>query len=71
MKADVRVDALVRGPIGTTGHVEAVRVTSVSPFGWVAGVNSDGRQRVLYTFDVVDAPRPVAARTDIPERLRT
>lgn len=72
MNGHTRVDTLVRGPVGFTDRVEQVRVTHVSPFGWVAGVNADGGQRILYPgFEVLEGPRPVKARTDVPARLQT
>jgi hypothetical protein len=71
MNAGVRVDALVRGRVGHTDRVETIRVTAVSPFGWVAGVNLDGNQRVINPgFEILGEPRPEKLRTDIPAHLR-
>lgn len=70
MTAAVRVDAQIRGPIGNTERVETMRVVFVSPFGWVAGINDNGRQRIMNgDFEILEAPRPVKARTDIPARF--
>lgn len=73
MRHAVAIDSLVRGPVGTTDRVETMRVTFCSPFGWVAGVNEDGRQRVMGEagpYQFLEAPRPLAARVGIPEHLR-
>ena len=64
------IDSLVRGRVGNTDRIEDVRVYRVSSFGWVGGINGNGRQRILHDFEVIDGPRPVKARTDVPERLR-
>ena len=66
------LDALVRGRVGLTERIDTMRVYRVSPWGWVAGVNADGRQEIMNgdSFEVVEGPRPVRLRTDIPERLR-
>lgn len=67
----IPIDSLVRGRVGMTERVETMRVTSTSGFGWVAGVNADGNQRIMYPgFEVVDGPRPEKLRTDVPARLR-
>lgn len=73
MRGAVALDALVRGRVGLTERLDTMRVYSVSPWGWVAGINAEGRQRIMNAgaFEVVDGPRPVKARTDIPERLRS
>lgn len=73
MRAGVAIDSLVRGPIGSTDRVEVMRVTFSSPFGWVAGVNEEGRQRVMGEsgpYQLLDTPRPLAARVGIPDHLR-
>lgn len=69
---NVPLDALVRGRIGTTEREDTVRVYRVSPWGWVAGLNAAGEQRIMNAggFEVIEPPRPVKLRTDIPERLR-
>jgi hypothetical protein len=69
----IPVDALVRGRVGTTERTDTMRVYRVSPWGWVAGVNGDRRQRIMGagTFEVVEGPRPEKERTDIPAHLRT
>ena len=68
----VRLDSLVRGPIGTTDKVRTMRVYGVSRYGWVAGVDVEsGRQYIMEEgrFEVIGDPRPLAARTDVPARL--
>lgn len=69
---NVPLDALVRGRVGLTERIDTMRVYRVSPWGWVAGVNADGRQAIMNgdSFELVEGPRPVRLRTDIPERLR-
>ncbi|MCC6619450.1 MAG: hypothetical protein IT341_10490 [Chloroflexi bacterium] len=71
MTAPVRLDSLVRGPVGSTEHVETMRVFAVDVHGNVSGINGDGRQRQMREgVEVVEGPRPVAQRGDVPERLR-
>ncbi len=66
-----RIDSLVRGSAGVTHRVVEGRVYSTPVFG-VAIVDADGRQWVLYDgrFEVVEDPRPIAQRRDIPDRLQ-
>jgi hypothetical protein len=66
----IPIDALVRGEVGHTTRVETMRVFHRSPFGWVAGVTSEGRQRIMHAPEVIDRPRPEKQRTDVPDRLK-
>ena len=66
----IRIDSLVRGPVGSTDVVETMRVFFVSPFGWVVGVNAEQRQRIMHEPELVEGPRPEKQRTDIPMHLR-
>ena len=67
---DVPIDSLVRGRVGNLDRVAEGRVFSTSHYGWVAVIDPDGNQLVLHDAEVLEAPRPVRARTDIPERLQ-
>lgn len=64
------IDSLVRGKVGHSDHIEDVRVYRVTAFGWVGGINANGRQRIVYEYEVIEGPRPLQARTDIPGRLQ-
>lgn len=67
----VQIDSLVRGKVGSTNKVRDMRVVSISSFGWVAGIEVDsGAQSIMYDFEVIERPRPLATRNDIPARLR-
>jgi hypothetical protein len=70
MRSEVALDTLVRGPAGNSGREDQMRVTAVSPFGWLVGVNAAGQQRVMYTHTVEGPPRPVKDRRDIPAHLQ-
>lgn len=72
MKSAVRIDSLVRGPVGFTDRIETMRVFAVDAFGHASGINGEGKQSQMHagTYEVIDGPRPVRERTDIPERLR-
>lgn len=69
--AGVHIDSLVRGTVGVTDRVVEGRVYATPVFG-VAIVDADGKQWVLYDgrYELVEGPRPIAARRDIPDRLR-
>lgn len=67
----VQIDSLVRGKDGFTDKVREMRVFRIAQWGWVAGIEVEtGAQVIMYQFEVLDKPRPLAARTDIPARLR-
>lgn len=66
----VQVDSLVRGTVGNLDKVGEARVYYISPFGWVAGIDSDGHQTIIHDPEVIALPRPTRQRTDIPERLQ-
>lgn len=66
----IQLDALVRGEIGFTARVGEARVYRVSNWGWVAGIDSEGRQVIISSPEVIGEPRPVKDRLDIPERFR-
>lgn len=67
----LHIDSLVRGKHGRTDNVGEMRVYAITKWGWVAGIESDtGKQSIMYEFEVIDKPRPVRDRTDIPARLR-
>lgn len=68
----IEVDSLVEGFTGMTEKKSKGRVYFISPFGWVAYLDELGRQHISYEkrFLVRDKPRPLAKRTDIPERLK-
>lgn len=68
--ARIQIDALVRGPIGSSQKVGEMRVVRMSPHGWAFGIGSRGQQRIMYEFEVIGSPRPMPARRDIPERFR-
>lgn len=67
----LQIDSLVQGKVGVTDRVETMRVFSVGR-GQVAGINEEGRQRIMYTgaFEIIGEPRPERQRTDIPVKLR-
>lgn len=66
------LDTLVRGLYGSTDKEATMRVTFISPFGWVGGITADGTQHIMYPggFKVIGPPRPIRQRGDIPARLR-
>lgn len=66
----LQIDSLVRGKVGSLNTVREMRVYRISAYNWVAGIESDsGRQMIMHAPEVIGPPRPVRARTDIPERL--
>jgi hypothetical protein len=66
----MRIDSLVRGHVGSTERITTARVYRVSPWGWVGGIEEDGRQTIIYDPEEIEPPRPMNQRNDIPERLR-
>lgn len=68
----IPTDSLVRGQVGSTDRTITMRVYLGTLWGWVAGVDSVGRQWVMYPgrFRVTGKPRPEAQRTDVPDRLK-
>ena len=65
----VHIDSLVRGKAGSTdriveGRVVAMKATTTTLIG------PDGRQWQTYDPEVIEGPRPLAARRDIPARFR-
>lgn len=72
LPAVIPVDSLVRGKVGSTDRVLSMRVYLATVWGWVAGVDHQGRQWIMHppNFRVIRKPRPEAQRTDIPEHLR-
>lgn len=66
----VHIDSLVRGIAGYSGKVVEGRVYRIDRNGWVALVDRDENQWVIYDPEVIDKPRPLSTRTDIPSRLR-
>lgn len=66
----LQIDSLVRGKVGSTDTVRTMRVFAIRPT-FVAGIGvDDGKQWAMYEPEVVDGPRPLNARRDIPQRLR-
>lgn len=68
----VPLDALVRGRAGATETVVIGRVFRVTPHGHVALIDEEGRQRLVAygAVEVLEPPRPVKERRDIPAHLR-
>lgn len=65
------IDALVTGIAGTSGKPVVGRVINVARSGMATIIDTaTGRQAQIYEPEVVDHPRPQAARTDIPARFR-
>lgn len=65
----LQIDSLVEGLAGTTDHKVKGRVFRIQPWG-VAILDQDGKQWIIYEPTVLDRPRPVAQRTDVPSRLQ-
>lgn len=72
MVARVQIDSLVRGRFGTSQKSGEMRVFRVQRNGQLCGIDDEGRQHIMDegNYEVVGAPRPMVARTDIPTRLR-
>lgn len=66
----LHIDSLVRGKGGTTDRIVEGRVYAIQRSGAVAIIDADGRQWIIYESEVIDRPRPLNQRTDIPARLR-
>lgn len=66
----VQIDSLVRGKAGFTDNIVEGRVYFIQRSGAVAIVDADGRQWLIYEPQVLDKPRSLIARSDIPSRLR-
>lgn len=66
----IPIDALVRGRVGATDRVTEARVYRPTTFGWVSGIDPEGRQVIIMDPEVIGEPRPEKDRRDIPERLR-
>jgi hypothetical protein len=67
----VQQDSLVKGFIGVLKKAAKGRVYRISPWGWVAFLDDQGRQWISYPgrFMVVGPPRPPGQRKDIPDRF--
>lgn len=63
------IDSLVRGRAGLTDVQVEGRVYALQKTG-VAVVDAEGRQWIIYEPTVLDKPRPLHQRTDVPARLR-
>lgn len=66
----LQIDSLVSGKAGTTARTVRGRVFRILANGSVGLIDEDGRQHLIYMPEVLDDPRPLLARTDIPARLR-
>lgn len=67
----LQIDSLVRGKAGTTDKIVQGRVYSIQRSGAVAIIDGDGgKQWIINEPEVLDTPRSVIARADIPKRLR-
>ena len=66
----VHIDSLVKGFAGWTGKIVEGRVYSIMRSGAVSIIDAAGKQWVIYTPEVLDKPRPMNLRSDIPARLR-
>ena len=66
----LQIDSLVRGIAGVTDKTVEGRVYSIQRSGAVAIIDADGNQWIIYEPEVLDKPRSLIARTDIPSRLR-
>lgn len=66
----LHIDSLVRGKGGTTERIVTGRVYFIQRSGAVAIIDSDGRQWIIYEPEVIEGPRPLNQRTNIPARLR-
>jgi len=66
----LQIDSYVRGKAGLTDKIVEGRVFHVSKTGSAAIVDPDGKQHIIYEPEVLDKPRSLIARTDIPRRLR-
>jgi len=67
----MKIDSLVRGRVGSTERVAEARVYRVSAWGWVAGIDTEGRQVIIHDAEIIGDPRPMNQRKDIPERLQS
>lgn len=51
----VVIGARVRGPHGVhEDEIIEMKVATVSPFGWISGVDENGKQRIMYSFEVAE-----------------
>jgi hypothetical protein len=66
----IPLDALVAGHVGSTEAETEIRVFRVSPWGWVAGIDAQGHQRIVHDPTVIGPPRPEKLRVDIPAHLK-
>lgn len=66
----VQIDSLVRGKAGNTGRVVEGRVYAIKPTFVGVILTDSERQAIIYEPEVIDKPRPLNQRTDIPTRLR-
>lgn len=66
----LQIDSLVRGIAGFTEKTVTGRVYAIQRTGAVAIIDADGNQWIINEPEVLERPRPLIARTDIPSRLR-
>jgi len=66
----LQIDSYVRGKAGLTDKVVEGRVYFIQRNGSACIVSPDGKQHIIYEPEVLDKPRSLIARTDIPARLR-
>lgn len=66
----MHIDSLVRGTAGFTGKTVTGRVYAIQRSGAAAIIDQDGAQWIVYDPEVLEKPRPLSTRTDIPARLR-
>ena len=66
----VEIDSLVRGYVGFTDRITQARVYRITPWGWVGGINTEGRQTIIRDPEIIGDPRPMNQRNDIPEKFR-
>ena len=67
----IQVDSLVTGTMGVTDKVIEGRVFATHRNGSVSVIRTDtGGQATIYQPELIGEPRPIAARRDIPDRLR-
>lgn len=66
----VHLDSLVKGFAGWTQKIVEGRVYNILRSGAVAIIDAAGKQWIINDPEVLDKPRSLSARTDIPARLR-
>lgn len=70
MSERIQLDSLVEGTAGVTPRRVRGRVFNIARSGAVAIIGTDGKQWMIYEPELVDKPRNLISRTDIPARLR-